>query len=255
MTRLTFRICRWLAAGMLSAVATVPAAAQQPGVHYFHSANQPPGTVGAAQAMRGGPTANYLQPVEIKAPKGALVSVAVNGEFTEPKDGAILAGMLVGPVYRLRVANLKLHETDEVYPTIELVSRLHPPPGQALRFPIPIELSQEDLERAISGQFVTRVVYLENPGAALPLRQEPNHAQRYFDAPPGADPLRVADELGRPMAIIRMGSRVPDLARETTNLGFNYGAPPVVLFDKPPVVPRKSGLEEPIAPSVKRKPE
>ena len=42
------------------------------------------------------------------------------------------------------------------------------------------------------------------------------------------------------MAILRMGSRVPDPQRETTNLGYSYGNPPIMLFEKPATV-RASG--------------
>jgi hypothetical protein len=219
--------------------------AQQGSPHYFHSADLPPGVVGRGQALRGGPTPGYFQPVEIRGPKGTLLSPAVNGAFVEGKSESLLAGMLIGGVYRFKVSRIPDQETDEVFPTVEVISRLHPPPGQALRFPIPIELTLEELGLAIQGRFVTRVIYLEDPHRALPIRQDANSPQPYFEAPAAQDALRLADELGRPMAILRMGSRVPDLTRETTNLGIDFGTPPILLFDKPAAVSRNAGLEEP----------
>jgi hypothetical protein len=219
--------------------------AQQGAPHYFHSADLPPGVVGRGQALRGGPTPGYFQPVEIRGPKGVLISPAVNGAFQEGKSESVLAGMLIGGVYRFKVSRIPDRETEEVFPTVEVVSRLHPPPGQALRFPIPIELTLEELGLAAQGRYVTRVIYLEDPHRALPIRQEANGPQPYFEAPAAQDALRLADELGRPMAILRMGSRVPDLARETTNLGIDFGNPPILLFDKPAVISRNAGLEEP----------
>lgn len=243
------RSIRWLVSGCavltLGLAVPAPATAQQGPMHYFHSGDLPPGVVGGGQAMRGGPTPGYFQPVEVRGPKGTRISPAVNGEFAEGRSEAVLAGMLIGPVYRFKVSQIADHETDEVFPTVEVVSRLHPPPGQALRFPIPIELTQEELELAISGRFVTRVIYLEDPYRSLPVRQEPNDRQRYFEVQAAQDALRVADELGRPMAILRMGSRVPDPQRESTNLGYSYGNPPLLLFEKPATVPRSAGLEEP----------
>src|SRR5207253_2647532 len=73
------------------------------------------------------------------------------------------AGMLIGSVYRLRVIGIPRHEGVEVFPTIEVVNRLYPPPGQELRFPVPVELTLEDLELAMEGHFVTRIIYLEYP--------------------------------------------------------------------------------------------
>ena len=78
----------------------------------------------------------------------------------------------------------------------------------ALRFPVPIELTAEELRMADEGMFVTRVIYVENPNDALPVRDQPDE-QQWVEAPHGADPLVVADEMGRPIAILRIGGRVP----------------------------------------------
>lgn len=164
----------------------------------------------------------YFQPVEIKAPQGALISLAAEGRFDPVLSNPVLAGMLIAPVYRLRVTNIPLNEGFEVYPTLEVIDRTYPPEGQAARFPIVVELTQEDLELALSGRFVTRVIYLEEPLGALPILETD---QRWFDVGPGDDPLRRADELGRPVAILRMGSRVPDDA-QNPGLEFLYGSPP-----------------------------
>ena len=164
----------------------------------------------------------YFQPVEIKAPQGALISLAAEGRFDPVLANPVLAGMLIAPVYRLRVTNIPLNEGFEVYPTLEIIDRTYPPEGQAARFPIVVELTQEDLELALSGRFVTRVIYLEEPLGALPILETD---QRWFDVGPGDDPLLRADELGRPVAILRMGSRVPDDA-QNPGLEFLYGNPP-----------------------------
>jgi hypothetical protein len=46
------------------------------------------------------------------------------------------------------------------------------------------------------------------------------------------------------MAILRMGSRVP-LPNEDQSV-FLYQQPPVIVFDPPPVIDRKRGLEAPL---------
>ena len=74
---------------------------------------------------------------------------------------------------------------------------------------MPVELTEEDLKLALAGKFVTRVIYLEDPRNALPVRDDPQE-QTWFEAAPGQDPLAVADGLGRPVAILRMGGRLPD---------------------------------------------
>ena len=133
----------------------------------------PPGVIGLRQLERGGPLPGYFQPVEVTAPAGSLISIVADGAFSEPKPAKLLAGMLIGQVYRLKIGNLPGHEGEEIFPTIEVIDRLYPPPGQAARFPIPIELTAEELRFALDGRYVLRVIYLEDVHTAPPLRDEP----------------------------------------------------------------------------------
>jgi len=197
--------------------------AQQPGVHYLHQGIMPPGAIGSRQLQRGGPLPGYFQPVEIKAPPGALVSLVVANEFDQPRACPRKAGMLIGAVYRMRVTNIRLAEGAEVFPTIEVIDRLYPPSGLERRFAIPIDITEEDLKLAIAGKFVTRVIYLEDPRQALPARDNPQ-SQNWFEAAPGQDPLAVADGLGRPVAILRLGARLPDPGDDPRI--FFFGSPP-----------------------------
>jgi len=95
-----------------------------------------------------------------------------------------------------------------------------------------IELTREDLQFALDGKFVTRVIYLEDPRAALPLQQDPR-GEQWFEVGPGRDPLAEADLLGRPVAILRMGARLPD-NNTGPDMQFLYGCPPLVRY--PPKV-------------------
>jgi hypothetical protein len=207
------------------------AVAQQPPVHFIHQGVMPPGAIGSQQLQRGGPLPGYFQPVQIKGPPGSLISLALNGQFDYQQEAIVRAGLLIGAVYRLRVVEIPLNPGVEVYPTIELVNRLYTPRGQERRFPVPIELTREDLELALHGKFVTRVIYLEDPDNATPAQQSPD-TQSWFEVKPGDDPLVVADSLGRPMAILRIGGRVP-LAGEAPDAGFLFGCPPFVRFTPP----------------------
>lgn len=235
--------CRMLTMLFVAALASLAAA--QPPVHYQHRADMPPGTIGLRQLDRGGPLPGYFQPVEITAPDGALVSLLAGGVFDEPQKGKALAGMLIGQVYRFKISNIKFHEGEEVFPTIEVIDRLYPPPGQAARFPIPVVLTAEELRFALEGRYVTRVIYVEEPRNALGVQDSPGK-QRYFEVAANQDPLEIADRLGRPVAILRMGSRVPDA--EYIDGKFFYHSPPLIKFDPtvPPALPRDAGLEPPL---------
>lgn len=218
----------WMIVVLLASVSF----AEEPPVHFWHADAMPPGAIGQGQLTRGGPLPGYFQPVEILAPQGARVSMAEPGRFQKPTPAPLGVGLLIGQVYRLKVTNIPGYEGAEVYPTIEIIDRLYPPVGQEMRFPIPIDLSQEEIELAASGRFVMRVVYLEDPNDALPIDELPDE-QTVFQALPGENPLTVADRLGRPMAILRIGGRVPDA--DGPDEAFLYGSPPWLKFQPVPV--------------------
>jgi hypothetical protein len=212
-------------------------ASGQEKVHLLHAGKLPPGAIGQQQLLRGGPLAGYFQPVALRAPAGARVSLAVDNQFSAPQRTPFKVGMLVGAVYRLRVTEIPERLGAEVYPTIEIINRIYPPVGEEFRFPVPIELTQADLDLALDGKFVTRVIYLEDPERALPVAEERGDDQRYFEVRPSEDPLAVADGLGRPVAILRLGGRLPD--SNGPDEKFLYCSPPILapssldLFSEP----------------------
>lgn len=208
-----------------------------PKVTYLQNSDSAPGVVGAGRLVRGGPVLGFFQPVEVAGPEKLEVALAQAGQFLQPLPAPVKVGMLVGSVYRLRVTNIPLRPGEELYPTIEVLDRLYSPRGREHRFPIPIVLEQEDLWRALDGGMVTRVIYLEDSQAASPTADLPGE-QRVTDVVATDNALQVADQLGRPMAILRIGSRVPaDLQGDLS--GFLYNSPPWMPL---PPVPTQKGL-------------
>lgn len=205
------------------------AVAQNP-VHYVHAGATPPGAIGSQQLLRGGPIPGYFQPVEVRGPKGARIASAEGGAFTDSTPLPRKYGMLIGAVYRFRVTGIPGFEGLEVYPSVEVIDRIYPPVGLENNFPIDIELTQQELEMALDGKFVTRVIYLENPDTALPVAEDPGH-QSFYEVRPHEHPLEVADRLGRPVAILRMGGRTP--APEGPSMKFLYGCPPLRKYLSP----------------------
>lgn len=229
-------VCRKRIAGRVLATVLIcfstagSLSAETPGGHYRHRGTAPPGAIGRWQLRRGGPLPGYFQPVEIKVPPGALVSLAVDGFFDPAQRTPRRAGMLIGSVYRMRVTHIPHRTGVEVFPSVELIDRIYPPAGRNFQFPIPIELTQNDLELAAGGKFVTRVIYLEDPRRALPA-EELRGEQDWFEAAAGDDPLAIADGLGRPVAILRLGGRLP--SRAGADRAFLFGSPPLMLFPAP----------------------
>ena len=178
-----------------------------PGTAAFGQRNRPQPVLNSLVAHN--PSAvQHFQPVQIRLPKGdlaeAMASFAVGTAFAAPipPDGTV--GLLVGSTYRFRIDNIPYNEGHVLFPTIRLLGRLNPPVGRELEFPIIVELTQEDLELALAGKFVTRIIYLESPITALPVRSDENRLSQ--DVLPGTDPIAVAETLGRPIAVVRIGS-------------------------------------------------
>lgn len=150
----------------------------------------------------------WLQPVRVELPTAGTVSVfngssAPNAVLAAPAQFSVNAGH----IYRLRIADMPEFPGVEVYPSIEILDRLHPPQGRESDFPIPVVLTEADIREAIEGHMVTRVVYLEQPQLAAsfdPLRREIPQAVN-----PADNALQEADKFGRPMIIVRIGGRTP----------------------------------------------
>jgi hypothetical protein len=165
----------------------------------------------------------------------------VGGTFEPPRAAPRTVGLLIGQVYRFKVTHIPQQAGREVFPSVEVIDRLYPPPGKEPLFPIPVQLTEAELNIALSGKLVTRVIYLEDPRSALPVR-ETEGFQSWFEAAQGDDPLQVADLLGRPVAILRLGARLPD--RHGPNEQFLYGSPPFQQYAK--IIETQDQVPEPL---------
>ncbi|MBE6427697.1 MAG: hypothetical protein E7028_03780 [Planctomycetaceae bacterium] len=183
----------------------------------------------AAQVLNAPKDGIYFQHVQIQAPKGTCVAAAVDGAFMNPAAAPQYFALQVGTQYRFRVTDVPLMPGIEVFPTIEILDRTHPPIGEELRHAVIIELTKEDLYAAIRGKFVTRVIYIENPDTAFPISSKDQVGQGYFDIAPESDPIAVAKTLGRPIAILRIGGRAPG-QDEGYDMAFLNNCPPFLHY-------------------------
>ncbi|MCA9132969.1 MAG: hypothetical protein KDA45_07430 [Planctomycetales bacterium] len=201
-------------------------------IHYLLDSKQAPGVVASAQVARGARGVGTFQAVSVSGPPGLQVALARDAQFLPPLDAPVISGMLVGGVYRLRVTQIPFRPGEELYPTVEIIDRIYPPLGREHRFPIPIVLTEEDLRLALDGALVSRVIYLEDSEIAEPVATSAD-SQTVVNVPTSDNALQVADQLGRPVAILRIGSRVPmDLNGDLTD--FLYGCPPWVPLIRAP---------------------
>jgi hypothetical protein len=216
-----------LAAGILAVInsgftQTTYAQTKARGRYFPLDQTVPPGMAGKWAGARPGFTP-AMQAVRVETSGGCQVSY-----FTDPSGTAIetdsqaVVALQVGFVYRLKISEMPDHVGVELYPTVELIDRLHPPEGREVEFPIPIALTDDEIALAVSGRMVTKVVYLEQPDRADPIRR--TDAARSEIANPRENLLALADERGRPMAIVRIGGREPDSGAINTGF-YGVGAP------------------------------
>jgi uncharacterized repeat protein (TIGR01451 family) len=199
------RVLRILVVLLLTELFTVTVSAQRPDARH-------PGYPGE-------PVSGYFQPVMIRTPQGTKLAAAVNGQFADRLPTPLQVGFLVGLDYRLRITDIPFQPGKELFPTVTVIARTYPPKGKEFDYPIVVNLSQEDLELALEGKFVTRAVYLEDPKKALPIVLDPDIP---LSTDTNGDPVAVAATQGLPVAIIRIGGRVPTSA----DPAFLFGCPP-----------------------------
>jgi hypothetical protein len=231
---LAFGVAWW---GTGSAAEAQSAARQSEYYQPLHQ-NLPAGVAGYWAGALGKASPPYFQPVKVQLPTEGNVTVYHGPTFT-PRglaSGRPFA-FLVGHVYRIRIAGMPEYPGVELYPTVELLDRLHPPPGQELEFPIPLQFTEREIEAALDGRLVTKVVFLEQPQLAPP-RDE------VFPIPTPELPsfvniLQEADRVGRPMAILRLGSRVPWAGGADAGF-YGPGLPVYVPEPGPPPPPAES---------------
>lgn len=225
------RLVAWVSCGLFcwsyTGVVLAQNSARLPGnTYHLLNASAPPGSIAAAQVAGRRPGVGTYTAVSITGSPGLKIGLARDGQFLHPITAPVTTGMLVGAVYRFHVTNIPDRPGEELFPTLEIIGRTNPEPGREHRFPIPVLLTDEDLQLALEGSLVTRVIYLEDSEVAEPVATKAD-SQLTVDVGPTDNALQTADVLGKPLAILRIGSRVPT-GDSHELMEFLYGCPPWV---------------------------
>jgi len=134
-----------------------------------------------------------------------------------------------GGIYRLKLTNVPGtgREGVELYPTLEI----GPPSYRTLAYlahnAIPIQLTEEDFDQVLAGNFVTKVIYLPDPEfQGLAVADVATLVSTRLD--PGLDPIEEASHKGAILAILRVGNKdleVPgvETASHVSPAGFAGG--------------------------------
>lgn len=111
-----------------------------------------------------------------------------------------------GAIYRLKLSNIPGHSVVALYPTLEVAPVTPRTDAYLAHAPIPVQFTEEDFDQVISGNFVTKVVYLPDPEfQELALAGVETLVSTRLD--PGCDPISEADRRGSILAIVRIGNK------------------------------------------------
>lgn len=206
-----------------------PAASVQPAPAQAELAPAPAPTTAPAGVVTPegyGPPINPLpdpniQPVRFSGPEGLAVEVLSpqpTAASIGDNGGILTTGLRRKVGYRLRLSNIPHRADAELFPVVQVVGHMHRPaeidPG---KYPIRVVFTDEELWDVVDhGRLVTKVIYLEDPEQALPLKLSKDRIP-VVDVNPAEDPVRVAAALGRVVAIVRLGGRRPTI--EEINAG------------------------------------
>jgi hypothetical protein len=135
-------------------------------------------------------------------------------------------------IYRLKLTNIPGQEGVELYPTLEI----GPPTPRSLAFlahnAIPVQLTVDDFNQVVSGNYVTKVIYLPDPEFQQP-------AVAGVDTlvstrlEPGVDPIVEADRRGAILGVLRVGNK--DMEMPGVNIEESFTVPGTIIEGGEPI--------------------
>jgi hypothetical protein len=175
--------------------------------------------------MVGGPGPGVLMPETIPVPGYGMPAPSVQILFNQPQamkilydvvgDGTFTSDPIVVPgrleftqggIFRLKLTEVQGREGVELYPTLEVGTASYRTAAYLAHNAIAVQFTEEDLDQALSGNFVTKVIYLPDP-------EFQGDAISGIDTlvstrlEPGLDPIVEADRRGSILAIVRIGNK------------------------------------------------
>jgi hypothetical protein len=124
-----------------------------------------------------------------------------------------------GGIYRLKLTNIPNREGVELYPTLEIGPATPRTEAFLAHNALPVQFTPEDFDQVLSGNFVTKVIYLPDPEfQELALAGVETLVSTRLE--PGVDPVVEADRRGAILGIIRLGNKDVEAAG---GMGFGGG--------------------------------
>jgi hypothetical protein len=146
--------------------------------------------------------------INFAGPDGMMVAWDVTAPGQFDSDPLICPGRYnfpQGALYRLKLTNIPGRPGVELYPTLEVGPAMPRTDAYLAHNPIPVRFTEEDFDQVLSGNFVTKVIYLPDAEyQELAVAGVEELVSTRLD--PGVDPIIEADRRGAIMAIVRIGN-------------------------------------------------
>ena len=189
-----------------------------------------PGVLAAAAMMPGGPCGPGMgggmrtAQVAFSSPDGMAVAWDIGQMGAFDSDPLIVPGRYnfpVSSIYRMKLTNIPGRPGVELYPTLEVGPPTPRTEAYLAHNAIPAQFTEEDFDQVLSGNFVTKVIYLPDPEfQELAIAGVETLVSTRLD--PGFDPIVEADRRGAILAIIRVGNKDLEAAGGEAELSGVY---------------------------------
>lgn len=157
----------------------------------------------------GAPGASMTSQITFLGPDGTTFTwdVGAPGAFdSEPLVAPGRYNFPQGAIYRLKMSNVPGRPGVELYPTLEVAPVMPRTEAFLSHNAVPVQFSEEDFDQVLTGNFVTKVIYLPDPAfQELALAGVETLVSTRLD--PGVDPIVEAQRRGAILAIVRLGNK------------------------------------------------
>ncbi|MGA2060634.1 MAG: hypothetical protein ABSG67_09155 [Thermoguttaceae bacterium] len=164
---------------------------------------------GVMMYQPGIPTPQISSQMAFIGPEGMSViwDVMEPGQFdSEPLICPARYNFPQGAIYQLKITNIPGRPGVELYPTLEVGPAMPRSEAFLAHNAIPVQFTEEDFDQVLSGNFVTKVIYLPDPEfQELAVAGVETLVSTRLD--PGVDPIVEADRRGAILAIVRIGNK------------------------------------------------
>jgi len=164
---------------------------------------------GVMQYNPGGGMSQEASQLAFVGPEGMTVNWDVSAPGAFDSEQLICPGRYnfpQGAIYRLKVSNIPGRPGVDLYPTVEVGPALPRTEAFLAHNAIPVQFTPEDFDQVLTGNFVTKVLYLPDPQfQELAVAGVETLVSTRLD--PGVDPIVEAQRRGAILAIVRLGNK------------------------------------------------